>query len=267
VKAEDLYRVAGKVVAVTGGASGLGFAMARAMSDNGARVIILDADRAGAERAGAELSGRGGNVRREIVDLTDSAVLRAQFDRIAQQDGGLDVVFANAGITAGPGFLTPFGARDPDGAIENIPNELWEHVLAVNLHGVFKTIQSAVPHLKNRGRGRIIVTTSTAAAKTSPAVGTPYLAAKAAIAHLVRQLALELARFNITVNAIQPGPFQTRITTPELLPLFEQSSPSHRVGRLEEIEGLALFFASDASSFVTGAAYNIDGGQLLGRAD
>ena len=79
------------------------------------------------------------------------------------------------------------------------------------------------------GHGRIIVTTSTAATKTSPAVGTPYLAAKAAIAHLVRQLALELARFNITVNAIQPGPFQTRITTPELLPLFEQSSPSHRV--------------------------------------
>jgi NAD(P)-dependent dehydrogenase (short-subunit alcohol dehydrogenase family) len=77
VKAEDLYRVAGKVVAMTGGASGLGFAMARAMSDNGARVIILDADRAGAERAVAELSGRGGNVRREIVDLTDSAVLRA----------------------------------------------------------------------------------------------------------------------------------------------------------------------------------------------
>jgi len=267
VKAEDLYRVSDKVVVVTGGANGLGFAMARAMSDNGARVVILDVDRAGAERAVAELSGSGGNVRREIVDLTDGAALHTLFDRIAQQDGGPDVVFANAGITAGPGFLTPLGARDPDGAVEKIPNELWERVLGVNLHGVFKTIQSAVPHMKKRGRGRIIVTTSTAATKTSPAVGTPYLAAKAAIAHLVRQLALELARFDITVNAIQPGPFQTRITSPELLPVFEQSSPSHRVGRLEEIEGLALFFASDASSFVTGVQYNIDGGQLLGRAD
>jgi NAD(P)-dependent dehydrogenase (short-subunit alcohol dehydrogenase family) len=267
VKAEDLYRVSDKVVVVTGGANGLGFALSRAMSDNGARVVILDVDRAGTERAVTGLSDRGGNVRGEIADLADGAALRGLFDRIADQEGGLDVVFANAGVTAGPGFLTPLGARDPDGAIDEIPNELWERVLGVNLHAVFKTIQSAVPHLKRRGRGRIIVTTSTAATKTSPAIGTPYLATKAAVAHLVRQLALELARFNITVNAIQPGPFQTRITTPELLAVFERSSPSHRVGRLEEIEGLALFFASDASSFVTGAQYNIDGGQLLGRAD
>jgi NAD(P)-dependent dehydrogenase (short-subunit alcohol dehydrogenase family) len=114
---------------------------------------------------------------------------------------------------------------------------------------------------------RIVVTTSTAATKTSPAAGTPYLAAKAAIAHLVRRIALELARYRITVNAIQPGPFETRITTPELLPIFEQSSPSHRIGRPDEIGGIALFFASDASGFVTGAQYNLDGGQLLGRAD
>jgi NAD(P)-dependent dehydrogenase (short-subunit alcohol dehydrogenase family) len=267
VKAEDLYRVSGKVVVVTGGANGLGFAMARAMSDNGARVAILDVDRTGTERAVAELAGRGGAVRGEVGDLTNGAALRGLFDRIAAEEGGLDVVFANAGITAGPGFLTPQGARDPQGAIESIAEELWQRVLAVNLHGVFKTIQAAVPHLKRRGGGRIVVTTSTAATKTSPAVGTPYLATKAAVAHLVKQLALELARYNITVNAIQPGPFLTRITTPELLPLFEQGSPSHRVGRLEEIEGLALFFASDAASFVTGAQYNIDGGQLLGRAD
>lgn len=76
-----------------------------------------------------------------------------------------------------------------------------------------------------------------------------------------------MARFNITVNAIQPGPFQTRISTPELVAVFEASSPSHRVGKPEEIEGLALFFASDASSCVTGAQYNIDGGQLLNPAD
>ena len=124
-----------------------------------------------------------------------------------------------------------------------------------------------MPHLKKRGGGRVIVTTSTAATKTSPMVGTPYLATKGAVAHLVRQLALELARYNITVNAIQPGPFETRIAFPDLIPVFASGSPMHRIGRPEEIEGLALFLASDSSSFVTGAQYNIDGGQLLGRAD
>lgn len=267
MKAEQLYRVSHKVAVVTGGANGLGFAMTRALADNGARVVIFDVDRAAIDKTVAELTARGGSVRGAVVDLTDDKTIGAAFAEVAARDGGLDVVFANAGIAAGPGFLGSDGSRDDAGAIENIPLDLWQQVLAVNLHGVFKTIQAAVPHLKARGGGRIVVTTSTAATKTSPGVGTPYLATKAAAAHLVRQLGLELARFGITVNAIQPGPFETRITTPELLPLFKQSSPSHRIGRLEEIEGVALFFASDASSFVTGAQYNIDGGQLLGRAD
>jgi NAD(P)-dependent dehydrogenase (short-subunit alcohol dehydrogenase family) len=267
VKAEQLFKVAGKVVVVTGGANGLGFAMARAMSDNGARVIIVDRERENAERAVTELSANGGSVRCEIADVTAGATLHQLFARIAAHEGGLDVVFANAGIPAGPGFLATTGKRDPHGAIENIPESLWQQVLAVNLHGVFKTIQAAVPHLKERGGGRIIVTTSTAATKTSPMVGTPYLATKGAAAHLVRQLALELARYNITVNAIQPGPFETRIAFADLIPVFAAGSPMHRIGRPEEIEGLALFLASDSSAFVTGAQYNIDGGQLLGRAD
>jgi NAD(P)-dependent dehydrogenase (short-subunit alcohol dehydrogenase family) len=267
VKAEELYKVAGKIVVVTGGANGLGFAMARAMSDNGARVVILDRERESAERAVAELSASGGSVRCEIADVAAAATLPQLFARIAAQESGLDVVFANAGITAGPGFLATTGKRDPQGAIEHIPESLWQQVLAVNLHGVFKTIQAAVPHLKERGGGRIIVTTSTAASKTSPMVGTPYLATKGAAAHLVRQLALELARYNITVNGIQPGPFETRIAFADLIPVFTAGSPMHRIGRPEEIEGLALFLASDSSAFVTGAQYNIDGGQLLGRAD
>lgn len=267
MKAEELYSVADKVVVVTGGANGLGFAICRAMADNGARVIVADIDSEAGASAVAELTDRGGKARFERIDLSKGEALRPLFDSIAAQDGGIDVVFANAGITAGPGFLTTDKTRDPEGAIEQIPDDLWARVLAINLRGVFKTIQAAVPHLKKRGKGRIVVTTSTAATKTSPAIGTAYPTTKAALAHMMRQLALELARFNITVNAIQPGPFQTRITTPELIPVFKASSPSHRIGQPEELEGLALFFASDASGFVTGAQYNIDGGQLLGLAD
>jgi NAD(P)-dependent dehydrogenase (short-subunit alcohol dehydrogenase family) len=117
VKAEDLYRVSHKVAVVTGGAHGLGFAMARALSDNGAKVVLFDVDRDGLDAAVKDLTARGGRVRSEIVDLTDRAAIDAAFARVVATEGGLDAVFANAGITAGPGFLSVFGGRDEAGAI------------------------------------------------------------------------------------------------------------------------------------------------------
>ena len=266
MKAEQLFSVENKVIALTGGAQGLGYAMAGAMADNGAQVVLLDLDETAGKAAAAHLSKRG-TARFMQLDVTDAGRCETVFRQIEAREGGLDVVFANAAIVAGPGFLDMTGQRLAAGAIENIPLERWASVLDVNLNGVFNTIRAATPLLKRRGRGRIVVTTSVAAEKPSPGVGTPYLAAKAAAAHLVRQLALELARFGITVNAIQPGPFKTRITTPELIPIFTAGSPSKRVGEPHEIEGLALFFASDASDFVTGAQYPVDGGRLLGTAD
>ena len=270
MKAEELLSVAGKVVAVTGGANGLGLAIAGAMADNGARVVVLDADASEGAAAADALSKRGA-ARFVRLDVTDLDGCTAAFEGIAATEGGLDVLFANAAIVAGPGFLDRHGQRVEAGAIENIPLALWSSVIDVNLTGVFHTIRAAVPWLKQAGQGghgkRIVVTTSIAAEKPSPGVGTPYLAAKAAVAHLVRQLGLELARFGITVNAIQPGPFKTRITTPDMAAIFVANSPSKRIAEPHEIEGLALFFASDASGFVTGAQFPVDGGRLLGTAD
>jgi len=140
-----------------------------------------------------------------------------------------------------------------------------EPCLGVNLHGVFKTIRGRAASESARRRPHRSHT-STAASKTSPAVGTPYLAAKAAIAHLVRQLGVELARYRITVNRDPAWRSRLVLPTPELLPIFEQSSPSHRIGRPEEIEGVALFFCFRCLGFVTGAQ-TTRRGQLLGRAD
>lgn len=267
MKATDLFRVENLVCMVTGGANGLGGAIVEALADNGADVVLLDRDAEAMEASVSAGRRRGWKISALAADLTERADLRRRVANLAAEKGRLDVVFANAGITAGPGFLTPQLERDPAGAIENIPDEIWRRVLATNLSGVFATLQAAAGPMKAAKRGRMIVTSSVAAWKTSPMVGTPYVATKAGIAHLVRQAASELAAYNVLVNAILPGPFLTRITTPELEEGFKRASPSHRAAKLHEIQGLALFLASGASSFVTGAHYVVDGGTLLGRAD
>lgn len=267
ISPKALFAVEGLSVVITGGASGIGFAYAEAMADNGANVTLLDLDPVALDGAVRTLAGRGGAVSGIAVDVTDAPALRDAIAGTAARSGRLDVVFANAGITAGPGFLDVAGQRDPAGAIENVPAELWDRVIATNLTSVFVTIRSAVPAMKAQGGGRIIVTTSIAGLRPSAVVGIPYMITKAASTHLVHQAALELAAFGIRVNAIAPGPFLTRITTPGLRSIWEKALPVRRVAGTEELQGLALFLASAASSYVTGTQFVIDGGSMLGKAD
>jgi NAD(P)-dependent dehydrogenase (short-subunit alcohol dehydrogenase family) len=267
MKTQDLFDVSGLSVLITGGAKGLGRAIAEAMLDNGARVTLLDHDRAALERTVSELRERSKDVHHRVVDVTDRAAMAAAVAGVVDHLGTLDVVFANAGVDAGPGFLSITGERDPEGALEAIPDALWDKVIDTNLTSMFTTIRAAAVPMKRQNGGRIILTASIAAIRPGAIVGMPYQISKAGVAHLARQSALELARYNILVNAILPGPFLTQLTTPQLRKRFEAGSPLHRVGRPEEIQGLALFLASPASSYVTGTHIVIDGGALLGRAD
>ena len=266
MKAAELFDVGGLAAVITGGAGGIGRAYAEAMLDNGARVRLLDCDAARLDAAVVALRPRG-EVDGIALDITDRAALRLAIDAAATELGRLDVVFANAGIDAGPGFLSPEGARDPKGAIENLPDTLWDRVIATNLTAVLTTIQAAAPHMKRQGGGRIIVTASIGGLRPAAIIGTPYGVSKAAVLHLVRQAALELARDNVLVNAILPGPFLTPLTTPALEAAFARGSPMHRVAATQEIQGLALFLASPAARYVTGTHLVIDGGAMLGRAD
>ncbi len=272
MKIDQLFGVAGKVAAITGGASGFGLAAARALATNAANVTIIDVNADSLADAARELAGEGLSVATAVADVTDKSAIEAAIAGVVSRNGRLDVLFANAGISGGPGFLKTDGTRNPDTPIEKQSNELWEKVWDINVMGIVKTVQSAVPHMKKQGEGRIVVTSSCSATKTEIFVGSGYVISKAALGHLVRQLAHELAAFNITVNAIAPGPAATniaggRMKDPEAAALFSRYIPMHRVAQPQDIVGALLFFASPASAYVTGAEILVDGGAVLGIAD
>jgi NAD(P)-dependent dehydrogenase (short-subunit alcohol dehydrogenase family) len=264
----EMFDVRGKSVIVTGGASGIGRAYAEVMADSGARVCIFDIDAEGLKALVAEMAARGGDVWGQALDVADRAQMAAAFDTVAERNGRIDVVFANAGIDAGPGFLSTEGQRIPEGAIETLDDHHWDRVIEVNLSSVYTTVKHAARHMKGTGGGRIIVTSSIAAQINEVIVGTPYMPAKAGVDHFVRQMAMELGAYGILVNCISPGPFMTniaggRLKIPADRRAFEGQSLIGRIGDTEDIKGLALYLASPCSSYVTGTQIVIDGGSML----
>ena len=275
-KISELFNVTGYGAVVTGGASGIGLGLTEALAANGARVTMLDVHPQRIEKETKRLREAGLDVRGKTVDVTDHKALDAAVDEAAGEYGRLDVVCANAGIDSGPGFVGSWVGsqrqRDPQGALESYGDERWNRVIDINLNGIFATVRAAARHMKPRKSGRIIVTTSLAATHVEPAIGSAYMAAKAGAAHFMRSAALELAGYNITVNAIAPGFIVTNIGgghahNPETQKAVGKVIPMHRVGFPEDLQGLALFFASPGSGYVTGQEVIIDGGWGLGTAD
>ena len=237
---------------------------------------MLDVDPARVAAETSRLRAAGWDVRGVVVDVCDHPALDASVDEAASIYGRLDVVFANAGVDSGPGFIGSWAGPDrprfPAGALELYTDDRWNKVIEVNLNGVFATVRAAARHMRPRKSGRIIITTSLAAIKSEAVVGAAYMAAKAGAAHFMRNAALELAADNITVNAIAPGFFVTNIGgghahNPQTQALVSRSIPMHRVGFPPDMAGLALFLASPASAYLTGQQIVIDGGWGLGEAD
>lgn len=264
---QEMFDVRGKSVIVTGGASGIGRAYAEVMADNGARVCIFDIDEAGLELAVNQMKASGADIWGHMVDVSSRPRMASAFDAVAERHGRIDVVFANAGIDAGPGFLSTEGERIPEGAIDVLDDRHWDRVIEVNLSSVYTTVKHAARHMKRTGGGRIIVTSSIAAQVNEAIVGTPYMPAKAGVDHFVRQMAMELGAFGILVNCISPGPFMTNIAGGRLKiaadrRAFEAQSLIGRIGDPDDIKGLALYLASPCSSYVTGSQIVIDGGSM-----
>jgi len=276
MKSDQLFKVEGYGVIVTGGASGLGLGFTEALAENGASVTMLDVDAQRIKDEVARLRALGYAVRGEVVDVRDHAALDRAVDGAVAAHGRLDVVFANAGIDSGPGFIGNWVGterpRNPDGALERYSDERWNRVIDVNLTGIFATLRSAARFMRPQRSGRMIVTSSVAAYQCEPAIGSAYMAAKAGVTHLMRCVAQELAAYNITVNAIAPGFFVTNIggghaKNPAVQSAVAKVIPMHRVGFPEDMKGLALFLASPASAYLTGQQISIDGGWTLGVAD
>jgi NAD(P)-dependent dehydrogenase (short-subunit alcohol dehydrogenase family) len=276
VKISDLFKVDGYGVVVTGGASGIGLGYAEALASNGARVTILDIDAQNLEAETKRLCGCGFDVRGQIVDVTDHAALDAAIDDAAHLYRKLDVVFANAGIDPGVGFVGDWVGserpRVPEGALENYTDERWNRLIDINLNGIFATVRAAVRHMKPQKSGHIVVTSSVASTRVEPAIGAAYMAAKAGVVQFMKTVAMEVAAFNITVNAIAPGYIVTNIGgghahNPEEQKAVARVIPMHRIGFPEDLHGLALFLASPASDYITGQEIIIDGGYALGIAD
>ena len=276
MKIADLFKVDNYGVVVTGGASGLGLGFAEALASNGAKVTILDIDAQGIEDETKRLCDAGLDIRGQVVDVTDHPALDAAMDEAAHTYGRLDVVFANAGIDPGVGFVGDWAGsertRVPEGALENYTDERWNRLIEINLNGIFATVRAAVRHMKPQKSGHIIVTSSVASSRVEPAIGAAYMASKAGVVMFMKTVALEVAAYNITVNAIAPGFIVTNIGgghahNPEEQKAVAKEIPMHRVGFPDDLYGLALFLASPASDYITGQEIIIDGGMGLGIAD
>jgi 2-keto-3-deoxy-L-fuconate dehydrogenase len=248
-------RFSNRVVAVTGGAAGIGSACARAFAAEGATVVVLDRDEAAATALVAELAAAGRIAQAHPLDVSDGAAVAATFGAVLAEHGRLDVLHANAGTE----WTKTVADTEPDE---------WQHVLGVNLTGVFLTAREALRAMVPRRAGAIVVTASPHATRTVPDAGA-YAASKGGALALTKAMALEAATSGVRVNAVIPGAIDTPMLQREAriapdpaeqLRRFAGMHPMNRLGQPAEVAAAVLFLASDAASFVTGATLHVDGG-------
>jgi NAD(P)-dependent dehydrogenase (short-subunit alcohol dehydrogenase family) len=251
-------RVQGKAALVTGAGGGIGAACALALAREGAAVAVADIDLAAANRTAAYIEEEGGRAIALQVDLGDEASVTAMVNAAAQALGGLDILHNNAADTRLSGTL--------DMPVERVDTTVWDDILRINLRGTMVAARAAIPHLRKRGGG-VIINTSSNAALAGALSHSAYSASKAAINSLTQSIATQHGKEGIRCNAISPGLIVTAATRDKYVEsgvgdimLRHQLSP--RLGQPEDIAAAVVFLASDEASFITGQVICVDGGSL-----
>lgn len=256
-------RLHGKVAIVTGAGSGLGRASALRFAREGARVVCADADAGAAASAAAEIASAAGMAIGVQVDVTRDDDVQRMADEAVRAFGGIDVLFANAGIAG-------------VGSVASTTRDTWDRVIAVNLTGVWLCSKAVLPAMQARGGGSVINQASIGGMVGFSGI-TPYAAAKAGVIGLTRQAAVEYAPIGIRFNAICPG----TVVTPLVVRTYEERGgiaigsgqtfdeamranaaryPMGRLGTPDDVAGMAVFLASDEAAWITGGTFVVDGG-------
>lgn len=247
----SLFNLNGKCALITGSSQGIGFALARGLSEAGASVVLNGRDCAKLEVAASSLREVGGNVSTLAFDVTDHAAAHEAIESFEAKTGPIDILVNNAGMQ----HRTP---------LEDFPIDAFEKLLRTNVTSVFNVGQACAKQMIQRGAGKIINIASVQTALARPSIA-PYTTTKGAVGNLTKGMATDWAKYGIQCNAIAPGYFDTPlnealVNDPEFSGWLERRTPAGRWGKVEELVGACVFLSSAASSFVNGHTLFVDGG-------